>query len=258
LTTVVFSLEFPPISHLLEWQEIWFAETPFAISKVVLINIAAAVIILGFMFYAGRKRALVPTGAQNFGEQIVDFVREGIVMQTMGPSGLAWVPFFTLMFLFIFLNNIVKVIPPILMPATGRLAGPLVLALVVYVIWNFLGIKHQGVGGYFKNALFPPGLPKALYILVTPIEFISTFLIRPFSHTVRLFANMMAGHILLATFAVLTASLWALEPYVVLVPLPFGMLVGVWLFEALASFLQAFIFTMLSAVYIGGAIHPEH
>ncbi len=255
---MVFSLEFPPISHLLEWQEIWFAGTPFAISKIVLINIAATVLILGFMFYVGRRSSLVPTGAQNVGESVVDFVKDNIVLQTMGPSGLAWVPFFTLMFLFIFLNNIVKVIPPILMPANGRLAGPLVLALTVYVIWNFLGIKHQGFFGYFKNCLFPPGLPKALYILVTPIEFISTFLIRPFSHTVRLFANMLAGHILLATFAILTASLWALEPYVVLVPLPFGMLIGVWLFEALASFLQAFIFTILSAVYIGGAIHPEH
>ena len=255
---MVFSLAFPPISHLLEWPEIWLEGTPFAINKVTLINIGSVILILGFMFLAGRKRALVPTGIQNVGESVVGFVRDGIVMQTMGPSGLAWTPFLMLLFLFIFVNNIVKVIPPILMPANGRLAGPLVLALLVYVIWNFLGIKHQGLFGYLKNSLFPPGLPKALYILVTPIELISTFLIRPFSHTVRLFANMMAGHILLATFAVLTAALWAAQPYVVLLPLPLAMLTGVWLFEALASFLQAFIFTILSAVYIGGAIHPEH
>jgi F-type H+-transporting ATPase subunit a len=255
---VLFSAAFPPISHLFEWPDIFFEGTWYAINKVALINIGATVLILAVFFLAARKGQLVPRGIQNLVEVTVDFVRNGIVMQTMGPSGLVWAPFLTLLFLFIFVNNITKVIPPILMPATGRIAGPLVLAVLVYVIWNFQGIKHNGVGGHLKACLFPPGLPKALYLLVTPIELLSTFVIRPFSHTVRLFANMMAGHILLATFAVLTAALWAAQPYVVLVPLPFAMLMGVWIFEAVASFLQAFIFTILTAVYIGGAIHPEH
>ena len=79
------------------------------------------------------------------------------------------------------------------------MADPLVLALIVWVTFIAVGIKHNGLG-YFKEVLFPPGVPKALYILVTPIEFLSTFLVRPFSHAVRLFANMLAGHILLVTF----------------------------------------------------------
>jgi F-type H+-transporting ATPase subunit a len=257
-TTVLFGVAFPPISHLFEWPDILFEGTPLAVNKIVLINLLAVVVIIGFFLYAGRKRALVPKGAQNVAESIIDFVKNGVVMQTMGPSGLAWTPFLTLLFLFIFLNNIVKVIPPILMPATGRMATPLMLALLIWVIFNYQGIKHQGFGGYLKNSLFPPGLPKALYVLVTPIELISTFIIRPFSHAVRLFANMMAGHILLATFAVLSASLWVSDWYAVFLPFPFAMLLGVWLFEALASFLQAYIFVVLSGVYIGGAIHPEH
>jgi F-type H+-transporting ATPase subunit a len=257
-TTVLFGVAFPPISHLFEWPEIFFQDTPFAINKVVLINLLAVAIIIGFFLYAGRKKELVPKGAQNFAESIIDFIKNGVVMQTMGPSGLAWTPFLTLLFLFIFLNNIAKVIPPIIMPATGRMATPVMLALLIWVIFNYQGIKHQGLGGYFKNSLFPPGLPKALYLLVTPIELISTFVIRPFSHAVRLFANMMAGHILLATFAVLSASLWVADWYAVFLPFPFAMLLGVWLFEALASFLQAYIFVVLSGVYIGGAIHPEH
>ena len=252
------AVAFPPISHLFEWPEIFFQGTPFAINKVALINIGAVVLILGFFMVAGRKKALVPTGAQNLAETTIDFVRNGVVLQTMGPTGLAWTPFLTLTFLFIFLNNITKVIPPILMPATGRMATPLMLALLIWVIFNFQGIKHQGLGGYLKSSLFPPGLPKALYVLVTPIELVSTFIIRPFSHAVRLFANMMAGHILLATFAVLSASLWVSDWYVVFLPFPFAMLLGVWLFEALASFLQAYIFVVLAGVYIGGAIHPEH
>ncbi|HSL58052.1 MAG TPA: F0F1 ATP synthase subunit A [Acidimicrobiales bacterium] len=252
------AVAFPPISHLFEWPELLFQGTPFAINKVALINLAAMALTIGFFWLGGRKRAMVPTGVQNVAESTVDFVRNGVVMQTMGPSGLAWTPFLTLLFVFIFLNNITKVIPPIIMPATGRMATPLFLALVIWVIFNVVGIKNQGLGGYFKNSLFPPGLPKALYVLVTPIELVSTFLVRPFSHAVRLYANMAAGHILLATFAVLSASLWVADWYAVFLPFPFLMLVGVTLFEMLASFLQAYIFVVLAAVYIGGAEHPEH
>src|SRR5690606_30842189 len=105
-TTVLLSLHFPPISHLFEWPEIWLAGTPFAINKVTLINVGATLFILAFLFIAGRKRALVPTGSQNLAEASVEFVRDGIVMQTMGPSGLAWTPFLFFLFLFIFLNNV--------------------------------------------------------------------------------------------------------------------------------------------------------
>jgi len=104
--------------------------------------------------------------------------------------------------------------------------------------------------------LFPPGVPKFLYIIVTPIEFVSTFIIRPFSLAVRLWANMVAGHLLLVTFAVLSSALWD-STYIGAI-LPFGMLVAMTGFEILVSVLQAFIFTILTAVYIGGAIHPEH
>jgi F-type H+-transporting ATPase subunit a len=126
------------------------------------------------------------------------------------------------------------------------------------VIFNAVGVANQGPIGYLKSSLFPPGVPKALYLLVTPIEFVSTFLVRPFSLAVRLFANLLAGHILLVTFAVLTASLWVQQWYAVFMPLPFLMLLFLTGFELLVAFLQAYIFTILTAVYIGGAMHPEH
>src|SRR4029079_17278067 len=110
----------------------------------------------------------------------------------------------------------------------ARMAGPAVLALIVWVTFIVVGFKHQGLR-YFKLALFPPGVPKALYILVTPIEFISTFIVRPFSLAVRLFANMLAGHILLVTFAVLTITLLYADAawLKVLSVLPFAMQIGV-------------------------------
>ena len=176
----------------------------------------------------------------------------------MGRRAWAGSPFLTSLFCFIFFCNIIEIIPVIQMPATARMAIPLIWPSSCGSIFNVVGIVNQGPLGYFKNALFPPGVPKALYILVTPIEFVSTFLVRPFSLAVRLFANMLAGHILLVTFAVLTAALFVKGPLIVVLPLPALMLVFLTGFEILVAFLQAYIFTILTAVYIGGAMHPEH
>jgi len=125
------------------------------------------------------------------------------------------------------------------------------------VIFIFMGFKSQGFG-YIKNTLLPPGVPGALLPLVALIELVSTWVLRPFTLAVRIFANMLAGHLLLVTFAVLTAALFTLKPLAVVAPLPFVMLVLMTGFELLVAFLQAFIFTILIAVYIAGAMHPEH
>jgi len=138
------------------------------------------------------------------------------------------------------------------------MAAPAVLAIIVWFVFNAVGIKSQGLFGYFKNTIIPPGVPGALLPLVAVIEFVSTFLVRPFSLAVRLFANMLAGHLLLVTFAVLTTALWTPGPLAAIVWAPFVVLIGLTGFEILVAFLQAFIFTILTAVYIGGALHPEH
>jgi F-type H+-transporting ATPase subunit a len=251
------SFQFPPINSILRWQDFFVS-----FNKIALIAVAAAVIGIVVFLLAGRKDASVaPTGVRNLAEVSVEFIEEGIVMQTMGKDGLGWTPFLLSLFVFIYLCNVPGIIPLLQMPATARIAIPMFLALLVWIIYIGVGFKHQGLG-YIKSTLFPPGVPKALYILVTPIEFISTILVRPFSLTVRLFANMLAGHILLVTFALLTQSLitaetmqFVLKPMAVL---PFGMLVFLTAFEVLVAFLQAYIFTILTAVYIGGAAHPEH
>jgi F-type H+-transporting ATPase subunit a len=160
------------------------------------------------------------------------------------------------LFLFIFLCNIPEVIPPFNMPATARIAIPLSLALLVWVIYIGTGIKHQGLG-YFGHLLWPPGVPTALKPLVGLIEFISTIIVTPFSLTVRLMANMLAGHILLVTFSLLTEALFRAETsQAFLVPLsilPFGMLIFLTAFEILVAFLQAYIFAILAAVYLNNS-----
>ncbi len=255
---MIFGLEFPPISHLVEWPDFALEGTNFGINKITLIYLFAFLATAALFLLGGRKRQLVPTGAQNLAESSVDFIRNGIIMQTIGPDGMRFLPFLTTMFFFIFFTNITGIIPIVQMPANARMAMPLTLALLVWVVFNVVGIISQGPFHYFKNSLFPPGVPKPLYLLVTPIEFVSTFLVRPFSLAVRLFANLLAGHILLITFGVLAGALWVKGPLVAIMPLPFLMLTFLTGFELLVAFLQAYIFTILTAVYIGGAMHPEH
>ena len=248
----VLALEFPPVSHLVNWPDLGGG-----FNKIAAIYVFAVVATM-LLFLLGGKGNLVQSGAQNVAEAGLDFVQENIVMQTIGPDGMKFMPLFTTMFFFIFFSNITEIIPGVQMPANARMAMPITMALMVWLIYNVAGVVNQGPLHYLKNSLFPPGVPKALYLLVTPIEFVSTFIVRPFSLAVRLFANMMAGHLLLVTFAVLCAALWSKTPLLAIDAVSFPVLVGLTAFEILVAFLQAFIFTILTAVYIGGAMHPEH
>ena len=253
----VLALEFPPVSHLFEWPDILFSGTMYAVNKTALIYLAATAITGAIFILAGRpKESLVPAGVQHVAESGIDFIEESVVMQTIGPEGRKFMPFLTTMFFFILFSNIFEVIPGIQFPANSRMAFPITLAIVVWVIYNVVGIRAQGLGGYLRNSLFPPGVPVALYIIVTPIELVSTFVVRPFSLAIRLWANMVAGHLLLVTLGVLTQVLWD-STYIGAVA-PFAMLVLMTGFEILVSVLQAFIFTILTAVYIGGSMHPAH
>ena len=255
---MIFGLEFPPISHLIEWRELFFKGTPFAVNKVILLMWISALLAIALFVAGSRKRALVPSGVQNVAESIIDFVDNSIVMETIGPDGRKFTPFLTSLFTFILFCNLWEVIPFVQMPVNARMALPMFFSLLVWLIFNVVGIAKQGFFHYFKGIMFPPGVPKFLYILVTPIELVSTIFVRPLSLAVRLFANMLAGHLVLVTFAVISAALWVKSVNIVILPFSFLLLVALTGFEVLVSFLQAFIFTILAAVYIGGALHPEH
>ncbi len=251
------SFEFPAINSILRWQDFFVS-----FNKIALIAVLAAVIGTVVFLAAARKDASVaPKGVRNLAETSVEFIENGIVMQTMGKDGLGWTPFLLSLFVFIYLCNVPGIIPLLQMPATARIAIPLFLALIVWVVYNGVGFTHQGFK-YLAHTLWPPGVPTALKPLVGLIEFVSTIIVRPFSLTVRFMANMLAGHILLVTFALLSASLFEAETHkVAFIPmgiLPLFMLIFLTAFEVLVGFLQAYIFTILAAVYIGGAVHPEH
>jgi F-type H+-transporting ATPase subunit a len=252
------SINFPPIGELLNWKAILFSGSAFSLNKIGLITLAAALITFAMFGLAGRKAKLVPTGLQNVVEYAVDFVTNLIVLDAMGPEGIVWVPWLVGMFFFILFSNLFEVIPFIQMPATARTSVTIPLALISYITFVAVGIKKQGLGRYFKSSLVPKGVPVALLPLLIPLEFLSTFIVRPFALAIRLFGNMLAGHLLLVTFAILSEALFVKSLLLIALPLPFAMLVVVTGYEIFVSALQAFIFTTLTAVYIGEAMAGDH
>jgi F-type H+-transporting ATPase subunit a len=252
---VILGLEFPPISHVVEWPTL-FGGGAFGVNKVILLMWISVGLVCALFFVAGRQRALVPTGAQNVAESTVEFVQDQIVLQTMGPEGLGYTPFLLTLFTFVLTCNIWGLIPGVQMPVNARIALPVFMALVVYVIYHAAGFRHQGPIKYFKSIMFLPGVPWPMYFLLTPIELVTKFITQPLSLAVRLFANMLAGHLLLVSFAVITQAL--VESTIVGGVLPLGLLIFLSAFELLVAFLQAYIFTILAAVYIADAMHPEH
>ena len=216
-----------------------------------------SVLIVFLVFAAARGQKLVPTGAQNVAETSIEFIEDQIVLQTMGPEGLRFTPFLLTLFTFILTCDLWGLIPGAQMPVNARIALPIFLALLVYVIYNFVGIVRHGPIKYLKDIMFIPGVPWPMYILLTPIELITRFITQPLSLAVRLFANLLAGHLLLVSFAVITQAL-LVSTYHPLPPLPLGLLVFLSAFELLVAFLQAYIFTILAAVYIDAAMHPQH
>jgi F-type H+-transporting ATPase subunit a len=237
----------------------------FCLTRVTFWMLMSAVIVSGLFLLAFSNARLVPRGVQNVLESIVEFIRNGIVLEVMGPQGLPFLPFLTALFAFIWINNLFGIIPGINFPTTARMAIPAFLAILVWLVFNVVGIVKQGGFGYLRSVLFPPGVPKPIYILVTPIELVSVFLVRPLTLAVRLSANMIAGHLILAIFAI---GSWYLFSHFFVAGgaawvgtfgvLSFALLVFMTAFEVLVGVLQAYIFTILTAVYISGAIHPEH
>jgi F-type H+-transporting ATPase subunit a len=231
----------------------------FNITKVTILLLLGALIISLFFIYAFRRPKLVPKGAQNVGEMGYLFIRDGIARDVIGKEGDKYVPFLMSFFFLVWLSNFWGIVPGAQLPVTSIFAIPVAFALIVYFTWVPLGIYKQGFVGFFKNMMFPPGVPKPLYVLLAPIEFISNILVRPFTHAVRLFANMFAGHLLLATFSVATFYLLSFTVIGLIGSVAsFAVSVALTAFEALIQALQAYIFTLLTAVYISGALHAEH
>jgi F-type H+-transporting ATPase subunit a len=231
----------------------------FEITRITLIMWIATFVIGALLVWAVRKPSIVPGRMQWLAESGYSLVRDGIARDVIGPKGLPFAPFLASLFFFILANNAMSIVPLAQISPNAKFALPLVLAVICWVIYNWVGIREQGVGKYFKDAAIPPGVPVGALILVTPIELLQVFIIRPFTLAVRLFANMFAGHMLLAVFALGTTYLLFVGNFsIIFAPFSFLMALVMTFFELLVIVLQAYVFTVLMATYLNGAVEPAH
>ena len=231
----------------------------FEFTRITLILIFATTAILWLLVAAVRKPSIVPGKLQYLGESGYSLVRDGIARDVVGPKGLPFAPFLASLFFYILANNAMSVVPGLQISPMSKFAYPLVLAVIVWFLYNYIGIREQGLGKYLKDAAIPPGVPAAALILVTPIELLQVFVIRPFTLAVRLFANMFAGHMLLVVFSLGAVYLLTVGNFsVIFAPFSFLMAVIMTFFELLVIVLQAYVFTVLTATYLNGAVEPAH
>jgi F-type H+-transporting ATPase subunit a len=239
---------------------VFFEGTLFEMNRIVIIRLIA-VLALFLIFWLGtRKMSVVPGRFQGAVEMGLDLVRNGIAKDVLGEKdGKRFLPLLTTIFFLVLFMNLTGVIPGLNIAGTSVIGMPLVLAVASYIAFVYAGLrKHAGT--FLKNSLFPPGVPWPLYLIVTPIEVVSTFVLRPITLTLRLLMNMIVGHFLLVLFFSATHFfvLYAgdLKALFGIGTIAFGIVFT--FFELLVAVLQAYVFTLLTAVYLQLALAEEH
>lgn len=238
-----------------------FQGTWFEFNRIMLVRLVGALLVVVLMLLVARRARLVPGRAQNVVEFLLDFVRINVVEEILGKERAPrYVAMLTTMFFAILAFNLTGVVPFLNIAGTSLIGLPVLLALWAYVTYLSSGVKAQGLGGFLKSSLFPPGVPWFMYILLTPIELLQVLVIRPATLAIRLMANMVAGHLMLALC-------FAATQYFVVEASPalkaFGALtlvssLALMLFEVFVAALQAYIFVVLTAVYISLSVEAEH
>ena len=236
----------------------FFTIGSFSFTKPMLLALVCMLAVIGFFWAAFANPKLVPRGAQNLGEIGITFVRDQILRPMMGKRGDGYLPFLVSLFFFIWVMNLMEIIPVAQFPPMSIFAFPVALMLMVYGTYTYLGIKHQGLGGYFAN-MIPQGRARGpILIILAPVEILQYVIVRPFTLAIRLFANMFAGHILLLVFTLATWYLFSLSIGLLFSVTSFVLTIVLTAFEMLIQALQAYIFTILTAQYIGGSLEAGH
>jgi len=228
------------------------------LTKFTLLVWFAVAIIIVFFLLAYRNPKVVPTRTQWIAESIYGFGRDTVAKEVIGVEGLRFAPYLATLFIFILVTNIFGIVPGIQISPNSHIAYPAVLAVISYVLFIYLGFKKHGVG-YIKHSLIIPGVPLPMHLLLVPIELFSTFILRPLTLALRLFANMFAGHVILLVFTlggfVLIEASWGYAPISLV---SWIMAVLLTFFELLIAALQAYVFALLTASYVQGALADEH
>ncbi|HEY6793204.1 MAG TPA: F0F1 ATP synthase subunit A [Kineosporiaceae bacterium] len=243
------------------WQPLFGTDGPFAITRASIAILLSVVILSVWLLASTRRMSVVPSKGQFYTEQVYGLVRNGLARDIIGSHDfLKFVPLLFSLFTLILLNNLFGVLPPVQFPTMSRLGFPAALTLVVFVLYHVLGIRKMGLGGYFKH-MVPPGVPGWVLVILFPLELLTYFFTRPVTLALRLFGNMFAGHLLLVLFVTGGEYLVLHAGNPTLIPVgifSWVMAFVMTLFELLVEFLQAYIFTLLAALYIAGSLAAEH
>lgn len=237
-----------------------FEGTWFEMNRIILVRLLAVVALVLVFWLGTRKMRTVPGRFQGTVELALNLVRVNIAEDLLGEKdGKRFLPLLTTIFFMVWFMNVTGIIPGLNIAGTSIIGMPLVLAIAAYVAFVYAGLRKHPVA-FLKNSMLPPGVPWPLYIIVTPIEFVSTFILRPVTLTLRLLMNMVVGHFLLVLFFssthffILYSDSWM--AFFGIGTIAFS--IAFTFFELLVATLQAYVFTLLTAVYLQLALAEEH
>lgn len=258
-------LHFPPGTEEFIFRD-WFpalSDTFLAntITTITFIVWASVGLIMGLFLWAYRKPQLVPTRRQWLAESTYGFIRNNVAIDLMGKKyGVRFAPYLATLFLFIAFTNLFGIIPGIQISSNSHIAFPLVLGIASWLLYNWVGIRKFGVLKYLKNTCVPPGVPWPILVLLIPIEFFTNLILRPFTLALRLFAAMFAGHLILLVFILGGFTMLQADNFLIqgMSIFSFLMAIAFTFFELFIMLLQAYIFTLLTALYMQGALSEEH
>lgn len=233
-----------------------FSIGSFHFTKPMMLALISSLIVCGFFYYAFRAPKLVPRGAQNVGELGYLFVRDQVARPMIGKEADRYVPFLFSLFFFVWIMNLMEIIPVAAFPATSKIAFPASIMAMVYITYWTLAIRRKGLWGFLRGTI-PTGVPLWVLAILVPVEWARVLIVQPFTLMVRLFANMFAGHMLLATFMAATWYLTSASIGVLFAAGSLAMVVVLTGFEMLIQALQAYIFIMLTSQYIGESLATE-
>lgn len=239
-----------------------FGHDDFWFTKPFFLLFLAAIVVIAFFVVTSRRASVVPSRLQFAGEQAYGWVRNSIAREIIGSQDfMKFVPYLVALFFFLLVNNYFALVPFIQYPTLSSVGFVYGLALLSWVLYNGLGMRRHGFVGYFKHQSVPPGVKGPVLALIVPLEFLSNIIVRPITLSLRLWANLFAGHILLLLFALGGEYLILDSGNAAYIPvgglsLLMGLAVGA--LELLVLGLQAYVFTLLTAMYISGALAEEH
>jgi len=236
--------------------------TFYEFNRVMMVRVIAAVLLVGIMAFVARRATVVPSRGQSVVEVIIDYIRENVVYGVLGKvEGKKYEKLLLTMFFGILAFNITGVIPGLNIASTGLIGISMVLAAVTWIVYVTGGIMKHGAGGYVKHSLFPPGVPVFLKPLIAVIDFLQALIIRPATLALRLTINMIVGHLLLVLTMSATNYFWVQAPSnfnIAYGVITFLGIIFITCLEVFVATLQAFIFAILSAVYINMAVSEDH